>query len=141
MWTAAKAGSKPAMKFPSVSPAPPDRKKAWSCLLSNLAMPGTGSLAAGRAIGRAQLIFGLGGFALTTGFGLRFIFWYLANQSRLQGPQENFDNLLEMWREVRWALLGMAVFAVGLLWALLTSLSVLRAARRASPPPLSSDRR
>ncbi len=46
------------MKFPSAAPGPADRKKVWSCLLSNLAMPGVGSLTGGRGIGCGQLIFG-----------------------------------------------------------------------------------
>ncbi len=109
--------------------------------MSNLAMPGVGSLAAGRRIGWWQLIFGPGGFALTMIFGLRFIFWYVANYNRLQQSTEGFDTLLELWQEVRFALVGMAVFAIGLLWALLTSISIVREARRASPPPLRSARR
>ena len=141
MWKAEKAGSEPAMKPPSASGSPGslDRKKAWSCLMSNLAMPGVGSLAAGHRIGWWQLIFGPGGFALTMIFGLRFILWYFANQNRLQQPQEGFDVLIELWQEVRFALLGMAVFGIGLLWALITSISIVRLARRTTPPPLASD--
>ncbi len=130
------------MKFPSAAPGPPDQKKAWSCLLSNLAMPGVGSLTGGRGIGCGQLIFGAGGFALTMIFGLHFIFWWLANRDRLAASSDPAANLAEAWLAVRLAVLGMAVFATGLLWALFTSLSLIRQARRAaSPPPLRSVRR
>lgn len=130
------------MKFPSAAPGPPDRKKAWSCLLSNLAMPGVGSLTGGRGIGYGQLILGAGGFALTMIFGLHFIFWWLANRDRLEQSTDHAANLAEAWLAVRFAVLGMAAFAVGLLWALFTSLSLIRqAGRAASPPPLRSVRR
>jgi len=35
---------------------------------------------------------------------------------------------------VRWAVLGIALFALGWLWALATSLSLLRAAKNEEPP-------
>lgn len=130
------------MKLPSAAPGPPDLKKAWSCLLSNLAMPGIGSLNGGRAIGYGQLIFGAGGFALTLVFGLHFIFWWLTNRSRLEQSSDPAGNLHEAWLAVRCAVLGIAVFGVGLLWALFTSVSIIRQAQRAgSPPPLRSVRR
>ena len=107
---------------------------AWGCLTSNVAVPGLGSLVAGRISGYPQVALGLGGMALTLAFGLRFFVWFAANRSRLLDPGADPAALLEMWLAVRWALLGIALFALGWLWALATSLALLAAAKRDQPP-------
>jgi hypothetical protein len=118
---------------------PLDRTTAWGCLTANLAMPGSGTLVAGRRRGYVQGLLALAGMGLTTVFGLRFFAWYFANYARLQ--EELADPVAtagEIWIAVRWALLGMALFALGWLWALGSSLILLRDARRAGsgPPPV-----
>ncbi len=98
-------------------------------------MPGFGSLVAGRISGYPQAALGLGGMGLTLVFGLRFFLWYAAHYARLGDPNLNgLDALADLWMAVRWALLGIALFALGWLWALSTSLSLLREARRLQPP-------
>ena len=57
---------------------PLSRQTAWGYLTSNLALPGSGSLLAGRISGYAQLALGLGGLLMTVVFGLRFMLWYFA---------------------------------------------------------------
>ncbi len=111
---------------------PLDRAAAWGCLTANLVVPGTGTLAGGRRSGYAQGVLALAGTGLTLVFGVRFLAWYAANYARLQ--QEDLDPfavLGEIWLAVRWALLGMALFALAWLWALGSSLLLLREARRA----------
>src|SRR2546425_4585484 len=109
---------------------PLSRQTAWGCLTTNLALPGFGSLVAGRVSGYPQVALGLLGLVLTLVFGVRFFYWYAANWSRFQGAQADpFAAMGEMWRVVRWALLGMGIFFIGWLWALATSLQILRAAK------------
>jgi hypothetical protein len=82
-----------------------------------------------------QAALGLAGLALSVIFGVRFIAWYIANWPRLSGDQADpFVALHELWLAVRWPLLGIGVFLIGWLWALFSSLDIVRAAAK-SPPP------
>jgi hypothetical protein len=103
---------------------------AWGCLTTNLAVPGFGSLVAGRASGYPQAALGICGLALTLFFGVRFIWWSISNWSLLHGPQADpIDALGQMWVAGRWAFFGILIFAIGWLWALFTSFQVVRSAR------------
>ncbi|MDB6020510.1 MAG: hypothetical protein JWQ04_367 [Pedosphaera sp.] len=126
---------------------PLSRQMAWGCFTTNLAMPGFGSLLGGRAIGYAQIPFTVIGFGLTMVGGIRTILWAVSNWTRMRTLQENdpVGYLLELWANFRWPLLGMAVFLFVLLWALITSRSImsqasaaerLAAANRPLPPKL-----
>jgi hypothetical protein len=120
---------------------PLSRQTAWGCLTTNLALPGFGSLIAGRAVGYFQAALTVIGFGITLVFGLRFIVWCLKNWSRLYGPESDpSESFGLMWSMVRWPLLGMGVFAATWLWALGTSESIVREAKRAeaakAPPKL-----
>jgi hypothetical protein len=118
---------------------PLSRQTAWGCLTANLAMPGAGSLAAGHASGYPQLVLAIAGMGLTTLFGVRFIFWYVANWARFHGAEVDPMNALgEMWLVLRWALLGIGVFLVGWLWALATGFRIVLSAgttKSATAPP------
>ena len=121
---------------------PLSRQTAWGCFTTNLALPGFGSLVAGRVTGYAQALLAVGGMMLTLAFGARFLGWYVANWSWLSGDQTDvITKLAEVWRAVRWPVLGIGVFAVGWLWALATSWQILRFAKQAEranePPRLS----
>src|SRR5205823_9445763 len=84
------------------------RQTAWGFLTTNLALPGFGSLAAGRKSGYFQAVLTIIGMGLTMIFGLHFIRWSLVNWSRLHDPQaDQIAALGENWLQVRWALLGM----------------------------------
>ena len=125
-------------------PRPLSRQTAWGCLTTNLALPGSGSLVAGRASGYAQLALGVGGMVLTMVFGLRFIYWFVANWTRLHDPDiDPMTALGEMWLVLRWAVLALGIFFAGWLWALVTSLLVVISARKseaaATPPQLDRD--
>jgi hypothetical protein len=117
------------------------RQTAWGCLTSNLTLPGSGSLVAGRSSGYGQLLLALAGLLVSLIFGLRFILWQLANWSRFHGPDvDPFSVFPEVWLHIKLALLGLAIFFIGWLWALMSSLAILDSARKAersnAPPPL-----
>lgn len=118
---------------------PLSRQVAWGCFTTNLTLPGFGTLLAGRVTGYLQILLSLAGFAATAVFGIRFFIWYFANHAHLQQIQDEPDVYFhEIWMPLRWALLGIAMFAVAWLWALGSSLGILSAARaaerRALPP-------
>ena len=119
--------------------APLSRQTAWGCFTTNLALPGFGSLVAGRRIGYAQAAFALTGMALTIVFGGRFILWYLSNWQRIRDPNNDPSSIFgELWHVLRWAILGFVIFGVGWLWALMSSFGILAEARRDPlivPPP------
>src|SRR6266496_2809066 len=98
---------------------PLSRQTAWGCLTTNLAMPGFGSLVAGRISGYPQAILGICGMIVTTIFGVRSLLWMLANWSRMHDPAtDQLAFFAELWTVLRWAFLGMGLFGVGWLWAL-----------------------
>src|SRR5258708_33456343 len=117
---------------------PLSRQTAWGCLTSNVALPGMGSLVAGRVSGYFQAALAISGMALTLIFGVRFIVWYVANWSKFYGPQTDpLGAWLELWLELRWALAGFGIFGIGWLWALGTSLGIIQGSRKtAAPPPI-----
>ncbi len=106
------------------------RGVAWACCTANLVFPGSGSLLAGRWIGYPQVTLTLSGLTLTTWHGVRFFVWAWQHWSLLTNGDDPAGALLGLWLAARWALLGMAVFGVAWLWALLTSWSVMNRARR-----------
>jgi len=118
---------------------PLSRQTAWGCLTSNLALPGSGSLLAGRRSGYGQLVLAMAGLLVITIFGLRFILWALANWSRLHSPEADpLESLLEIWVHLRLALLGFGIALIAWMWALMSGLSILNSASKAdnsSGPP------
>jgi hypothetical protein len=115
---------------------PLSRQTAWGCFTTNMAMPGFGSLMAGRSSGYPQALLGIGGMVLTTIFGIRTLIWMLANWSRLHDPASDPTAVFgEMWLVLKWALLGMAIFGFGWLWSLASSYGIIRAARNDTPVP------
>jgi hypothetical protein len=121
---------------------PLSRQTAWGCLTTNIAMPGFGSLVAGRPSGYAQAALAIGGMGLSLVFGARFIYWYIANWARFQQPDADpFSAMGEMWQYLKWPGIGFALFFLGWLWALATSCQIVTAAKRAEsaavPPRLN----
>ena len=112
---------------------------ARGCAATNLALPGFGSLMAGRRVGYIQAALTIVGFALTMLFGVKFILWYLGNWSNLNSSgADPLEMMMRVGHEVRWAALGIALFAVDWLWALTTNASILRPAPKnedAGKPP------
>ena len=121
---------------------PPDRATAWACLTTNVVLPGSGSLVAGKKIGYAQLALAFCGVAVTTLFGIRFLLWYARNWARLrQTADDPLAVLGEVFHQLRWPGLGIVIFIVAIGWAFITSLQILGATRsqstRDTPPRLS----
>jgi hypothetical protein len=113
-------------KIDPVSGPPPlpasRRSKAKSNLYLNLlATPGWGSYAAGwKVTGVLQILLAIAGVVLTLAWFISFLIewsrdWVL--------PTDGGEYL-------RWALMGMGLFAAAWLWALATSLQILREARK-----------
>jgi hypothetical protein len=114
------------------------RAEAWACLSANLALPGAGSLAAGRKTGYAQMALAFLGLAVSVVAGIPMIQWGLANWQRLMQPSPADDPLAlmaELWRHARWPLLGIAIFLTSFLWALATGLALLGSAPKSDVPP------
>jgi len=121
---------------------PLSRQTAWGCLTSNLALPGSGSLLAGRRSGYPQLVLAMAGLLVITIFGLRFILWALANWSRLRSPEADpLESWLEIWVHLRLACLGFGIALIAWIWALMTGFSILNSASKAGrsnePPRLT----
>jgi hypothetical protein len=117
------------------------RETALSCLTANLAMPGTGSLAAGRRSGYCELLLSFIGVVLTLVFGTRFLIWFARNWNSLYSQDADpIATFSGMWMAGRWAFLGIFIFLIAILWSLITSLQILRSARkppRLAPPQLT----
>jgi hypothetical protein len=115
-----------------------NRKEAWACFTANLALPGSGSLAAGRAVGYWQLAAAFLALMLTMVTAIPMIQWaasggMAAAQSSTGDP---FRQISETWRHVRWPLAATGLFAGSILWATMTSLSVLSEAPKEGVPPI-----
>lgn len=113
------------------------RKEAWACFTANLALPGSGSLAAGRAVGYWQFAAAFASFALSVVAAIPMIQWALsggltASQSPMSDPMQNLSDL---WIHMRWPLAGMTLFAGSIIWATMTSLDVLANAPKEDIPP------
>ena len=116
------------------SPKPLNHETAWGCLVTNLCvMPGAGTLAAGRRIGLVQLAFGVTG-AIVSVIGLIACIWYWTRVKRFPwgATSEDYRDFLPSFLI---GLSGVAVFLIGWVWALVTSLGLLRLARKQQPPP------
>ena len=114
-----------------------NRSEAWACFTANLALPGSGSLAADRAVGYWQIAAGFLALIVTLAAMIPMIQWALsgglaAAQSPMADP---FENLLQLWRHARWPLAGMALYAGVTLWAAATSLAILANAPKEAIPP------
>jgi hypothetical protein len=115
-----------------------NRSEAWGCLTANLALPGSGSLVAGRRSGYLQMILAVAGLLITLLAGVRFIVWYAANRALLSAeppPEDPFGSFVILWTAVRWPLAGVAIFTIAMVWALGTSVQILNGATEASVPP------
>jgi hypothetical protein len=119
------------------------RQTAQGYAATNIVIPGLGSLTAGRKVGLIQLCLYLTGFGITLVFGTRFVFWALAHWSEFHNANLDDDpwkNLRDLLEHACWPLLGIILFVISWLWALLTSRSLLlesknkSAADRTDPP-------
>lgn len=122
---------------------PLSQNEAWFCCSSNFILPGSGSLLGGRWSGYPQLLLGLAGFGLSTWFGLRFLLWFTQHWREIWAADHDPAEILTaIWLPGRWIALGFVLFAAAWLWALGTSIALLRATRHQpppAPPPIQTD--
>jgi hypothetical protein len=99
--------------------------------MNQLAFPGLGTVMAGRRIGYYQAAVMLAGFTLTMGYMLWFLYssvLYLANTNW------NEQDWAERYRPHLWmAKWGVALCLVAWVWSLISSVQILRQARRTPP--------
>jgi hypothetical protein len=100
---------------------PVDDSRAWTCLTVNLlGLPGLGSLLGRRLVAAAgQLVLSLAGAGISLWWIVSVVGYWLQNREL---PPPGPDLLL--------ALGGLALFGLGWLWSLATSLMLLREAHR-----------
>ncbi len=112
------------------------RAEAKGCLAANLALPGAGSLAAGRAVGYFQMALAFGGTIVTVVSGLPMIQWCLANFARLQDPgADPLGPLMELWSHARWPLAGIFLFGFSAVWAGFTGWRLVAESSEEGVPP------
>jgi hypothetical protein len=112
------------------------RSEAKACLAANIALPGAGSLAAGRAVGYAQMGLAFAGLAISLVSGIPMIEWSLSNWAHITDPLSDPGNmLLELWRHARWPLAGIGLFVIGILWAAATGLQLVSQSPQEGVPP------
>lgn len=99
-----------------------ERSTAWACLGTNLLiLPGLGSLIGRRRVGYLQILLAAAGLAMS--------FSYLATLLRTLIDGGEWDGA---WRALGGAAAGVGVFGLGWIWALITSIQLIRQAK--SPP-------
>ncbi len=111
------------------------RAEAWACFSANLALPGAGSLVAGRAVGYGQMACAFLGVFVTLVTAIPMIQWVLSSGGSPSSTADPFASLLDLWRHARWPLAGIAIFVVAIFWAMATSLLLLAAAQKDAVPP------
>jgi hypothetical protein len=111
------------------------RAEAWACLTANLALPGAGSLAAGRKVGYAQMALSFLGLAVSLVTGIPMIEWSLANWGRPSPADDPLAPLMDLWQHARWPLLGLGIFLTGFLWGAATGWALLASAPKNDVPP------
>ena len=109
-------------------------------MTANLAVPGLGSIISGRKVGFVQMIIYFSGFVLTFFYGGGFAFRALTNWPAFHAEFYSPDTdivaaLSDLWHRIRWAFLGILLCAIGWLWALSTSRTMLAEAKEKHPTP------
>lgn len=124
------------MKLVRASKGPVNRAEAWTCLTANLALPGSGSLAAGKSVGYFQLALAFLGLLVSVISGIPMLKWIPANWDRIQSPNADpFDTLSILWNLIRWPLAGIGIFAVALAWSVMTGMRLLAEHPKNPAPP------
>jgi hypothetical protein len=114
---------------------PANRKEALACLAANIALPGSGSLAAGKPVGYYQLALAAVGFIIIVVTGIHLLEWMLGNGNGLNQTNDPGENLSILWHEIRGPLAGLGIAAIALLWAVITGLQILSAYPKNPVPP------
>jgi hypothetical protein len=118
----------------SQAKGPSNRAEAWACLTANLALPGSGSLAAGKSVGYYQLALATIGFIVMAVTGIHLLSWWMGGGTN-QTSGDPIESMAILWHQIRGPLAGMAIAAVALVWAAVTSMQILSAHPKESVPP------
>jgi hypothetical protein len=113
----------------SSNPVPPKlltRAQAWQLLLANVAMPGSGSLMAGRRVGYFQIVLAVIAMAISTVETIRTGLWYIHNYDRLNSSSDPFGVLIELGKHLIGPVVGLGIFVLAILWAVVTSLLIIK---------------
>ena len=98
-----------------------ERATAWGCILGNLVLPGVGTFLARRRIaGILQLVVSQTGFVMM----MLWAFAYVRDWLRAGSLPEDFGTHFGL------VLLGLAMFFFAWFWSLVSSLQILRDARK-----------
>jgi hypothetical protein len=113
------------------------RSEAWACFTANLALAGSGSLAAGRAVGYAQMVIVFLAMIFTFVTGIPFIQWMLATGfAESQSPSgDPAPFLSDLWVHACWPLASIGLYAVAIIWSTMTSLAILAESPKQAVPP------
>lgn len=97
-------------------------------IVNQLACPGLGTILSGRKVGYAQTTVMVAGFILSMGYMLWYIACLLRRFAHLDWTDAEF---VALYRPYRWALFwGLGLCAAAWVWSGLSSLSILREAKR-----------
>ena len=113
---------------------PMSHAEAVGCMTANLALPGAGSLAAGRAVGYVQLILCTVGFIISGVSCATAIRWFLLSGSQAAGGDPG-SFLIDLWGHLLWPMVGVGIFLVALIWAVLTGRQIIAAHPKDPVPP------
>jgi hypothetical protein len=113
------------------------RGEAWACFYANLALPGSGSLAAGRAVGYWQMAAAFLAVAFSVLTSIPMFQWALSGGAvAVQSPSgDPFEQLAEVWHHARWPMAGFGLFVASIFWAIMTSMAILAKAPKEAVPP------
>jgi len=106
----------------------PPRTRAWlSVAINQFAFPGLGTILMERRVGYLQAILMVAGFILATGFAL----WVIVCAIRYaMNPAWDEVDFRAAYQPFKWALFsGLALCAIAWLWALTSSVGILRQSR------------
>jgi hypothetical protein len=112
------------------------RSEAWACFSANLALAGSGSLAAGYAIGYWQMAAVFLAMILSLLTAIPMLQWGIPMVHQvLSGAADAQPSLGEVWRYLHWPLASIALYVVSMLWAMATSLTILARTPKSGVPP------
>jgi hypothetical protein len=112
-----------------------NRKEAWACFSANIALAGSGSLAAGRAVGYAQMAAVFLAMIMTLVTAIPLFQWVASGGYAAAQSTPGIEPLLELWPHIQWPLASFGLYGLCILWAMTTSLSILAKSTKDGVPP------
>jgi hypothetical protein len=112
-----------------------NRKEAWACFSANIALAGSGSLAAGRPVGYAQMAGAFLAMIMTFVTAIPMYRWVASGGFAAAQASPDLEPLLELWPHVRWPLASIGLYLFCILWAMTTSIAILANASKDGVPP------